>query len=306
MNLNHLALFLAVAEEGSVSRGAARLHISQPAVSKQIAEFESALGVHLFDRMPRGICLTEAGVVLLTHARRLFAIEADAERAITELKGLERGQLSVGASTTIGSYLLPEALARFHRDYPHVKVELRIGNTDEIQELLRARTVDVGFTEGFVDADDLAATVFHTDELIAVTAPEHLLARMTSPISITRIIEEPLILREVGSGTRAFLERALASQGIPMPSPALTLSSTEAIKLAVIAGAGVAFVSRLAVEEEIMAARLAGLPLSDDFRNYLRRPLHRLRVKGTVEGRAVQAFLNTLAQQKAAAPSNQK
>jgi DNA-binding transcriptional LysR family regulator len=294
MNLNHLALFLAVAEEGSVSRGAARLHVSQPAVSKQITEFESSLGVRLFDRIPKGVRLTEAGELLLDHARRLFAVEADAERAISELKGLERGRLSLGASTTIGSYLLPNSLARFHRQHPSVEVEMRIGNTHEIQAALRARTVDVGFTEGFADEDDLDAVVFHTDELVAVVVPEHPLAQSSAPVSGTRLMEEPLILREAGSGTREVLEWALASIGVAVPPPALTLSGTEAIKRAVTAGAGVAVVSRLAVEDEIAAGRLVALTLSSNLAALLRRPLHRLRLKGMYEGRAVQAFLRTL------------
>lgn len=295
MNLNHLALFVAVAEAGSISRGAERLHISQPAVSKQIADFEAALGVRLLDRVPRGVHLTEAGELLLVYARRLFAVETDAVRAITELKGLERGRLCVGASTTIGSYLLPKALARFHQQYPGIAVELRVGNTGEIQELLRARAIDIGFTEGFADADDLVAIVFHTDELVAVTAPDHTLAQSALPVSGARLMEEPLILREIGSGTRAVLERALAQKGITVPPPALTLSGTEAIKRAVMAGAGVAFVSRLAVEEEIVSGRLVALSFSDGLGTQLRRPLHRLRLKGTVDGRVVQAFLKTLA-----------
>src|SRR5437868_6918270 len=108
MNLGHLAIFRAVAEEKSVSRGAERLMVSQPAVSKQLAQLERSLGVRLLDRHPRGVRITAAGEVLLTYARRIFAAEAEAEAAIEELRGLRRGRLRVGASTTIGVYLLPE------------------------------------------------------------------------------------------------------------------------------------------------------------------------------------------------------
>ncbi|MEN8665054.1 MAG: LysR family transcriptional regulator, partial [Polycyclovorans sp.] len=111
MNLNHLAIFHAVAASGSVSRGAQQLHISQSAVSKQLSEFERALGVPLFDRLPRGVRLTEAGRLLVGYANRLFAIEAEARHALGDLKQHARGSITIGASRTIGSYLLPQRLA---------------------------------------------------------------------------------------------------------------------------------------------------------------------------------------------------
>ncbi|MES2462682.1 MAG: LysR family transcriptional regulator, partial [Armatimonadota bacterium] len=164
MNLNHLNLFYAVAEEGSVSKGAERLHISQPAVSKQLAEFERALGTPLFDRLPKGVRLTEAGRLLHDAARRLFAVEAAAERELRELRGLERGRLAIGASTSIGAYLLPPALAAFHRAHPNVTIHMEVGNTETIQKGLEDGRIDLGFTEGFIHSDALSATVFHEDE----------------------------------------------------------------------------------------------------------------------------------------------
>ena len=105
MNLNHLAIFHAVAREGSITLGAERLHISQPAVSKQLQELEKSLGTLLFDRLPRGVRLTETGELLESYARRLFGLEAEAESALAEMRGLERGRLAVGASMTIGGYI---------------------------------------------------------------------------------------------------------------------------------------------------------------------------------------------------------
>ena len=108
MNRNHLALFQAVAQAGSISRGATSARVSQPAVSKQIAELEGALGVQLLERLPRGCRLTEAGRILADYAHRWRALERDAVRAIEEFRGLKRGRLAIGASLTIGGYLLPE------------------------------------------------------------------------------------------------------------------------------------------------------------------------------------------------------
>jgi DNA-binding transcriptional LysR family regulator len=127
MNLNHLAVFHAVAEAGGVTAGAERLQISQPAASKQIRELEAALGVTLFDRAGRGVRLTEPGRVLAGYARRLFALESEAEQAVGELRAVERGTLLIGASTTIGSYLIPVVLSAFHRRYPGVRVHIDVG-----------------------------------------------------------------------------------------------------------------------------------------------------------------------------------
>lgn len=271
MNLNHLAIFHAVAEAGSMSRGAERLSISQPAVSKQIRTLEQSLGVTLIDRLPKGIRLTEAGELLAGYARRLFAVEAAAERAVAEWRGLERGRLAVGASTTIGAYLLPEVFAAFHRTFPGVEARLEIGNTHAIQEMLLADAVDLGFTEGFAAAEGLDAEVFREDELVAIAPSGHPLFSV-GPLTTQRLCEEPLILREAGSGTREVVERALADRSV-VPIPALSLGSTEAVKRAVIAGAGVAIVSRLAVTLELASGALGLLPVKG---LPIARPLHLL------------------------------
>ena len=289
MNINHLAIFHAVAEERSMSRGAERLCISQPAVSKQIRDLEAALGVTLFHRLPRGIRLTETGEVLAGHARRLFAVEADAERAIAELKGLVKGRLTVGASLTIGDYLLPQILGAYHRKHPGIALHLEIANTQVIQQKLREGVLDIGLTEGFAEDADLEAEVFGEDELVAVVPPGHPLLGENA-VSAARFCAEPFLMREPGSGTRDVVERALARQGIQV-QPAMSLGSTEAIKRGAAAGLGVAIISKLALETEFSAGRLCPLALSD---LTLTRPLHLVRLHGKSEGPAVQAFLSLL------------
>ena len=151
-----------------MSRGAERLCISQPAVSKQIKELEKALGVTLLDRLPQGTRLTAAGEVLSGFARRLFAVEADAERAIAELKGLKQGRLTVGASLTIGDYLLPKILGEYRKKHPGIELRLEIANTHVIQRRLRDNALDIALTEGFVEDPELEAEVFSEDTLTAV------------------------------------------------------------------------------------------------------------------------------------------
>ncbi len=289
MNINHLAIFRAVAAECSMSRGADRLCISQPAVSKQIKDLEASLGVTLFDRLPRGLRLTQAGEVLAGHARRLFAVEADAERAIAELKGLVQGRLTVGASLTIGDYLLPQVLGEYRRKHPGIELHLEIANTQVIQQKLRENALDVGLTEGFAEDADLDAEVFGEDELVAVVPPGHPLLEENA-VPAARFCAEPFLMRESGSGTREVVERALMQRGIVV-QPAMSLGSTEAIKRGVAAGLGIAIVSKLALELEFSAGLLCPLALSD---LSLTRPLHLVRLRGKSEGAAVQAFLNLL------------
>src|ERR1700691_5629275 len=121
LNLGHLAVFHAVAEEKSISRGAERLLVSQPAVSKQVRLLEQSVAATLLERTPRGVRLTEAGAILAGYARRIFAVQAEAIRALEELRGLQRGRLAIGASTTIGVYLLPEIFVEFRRPFPPIE-----------------------------------------------------------------------------------------------------------------------------------------------------------------------------------------
>ncbi|HYO09829.1 MAG TPA: LysR substrate-binding domain-containing protein [Tepidisphaeraceae bacterium] len=294
LNRNHLAVFHAVARAGGFSRAADALMVSQPAVSLQVAELERALGMKLFDRLPRGVRLTEAGRVLSDHAARIAAIEQEARSAMLELKGLKRGRLSVGASQTIGVYLLPEVFGAFSRRHPDVKLDLEIANTDIVQKKLGDGLFDLALTEGFIESEDLEAAVFRQDELVPIAPPEHALLKRRGrgkPVTAAELCREPLILRETGSGTRAVVEHHLAKLGLSI-RPIMSLGSTEAVKRAVASGIGLAIVSRLALETELNAGALAIVPVSD---LKIRRPLHRLELRGKERSAATKAFLATLA-----------
>ena len=286
MNRNHLALFHAVAEAGSITAGADRLRISQPAVSKQIGELEDAMGVRLFDRLPRGIRLTDAGVLLADYARRMSVMEGDAERAIEELRGLKRGRLAIGASTTIGAYLLPQALVRFHQVYPGIELHLEIANTQVIQSALMDGTLEMGFTEGRIVSDALETAVFQQDELVAIAPVGHALLSKKR-VTARDLCREPFIMREQGSGTRQVVEAALGAKGISV-NPIMSLGSTEAIKCAVIAGVGVAIVSRLTVSMEL-ESRLLGIVALNDLA--INRPLHRQKLRERSVSTPVKEFL---------------
>ncbi|WP_029891108.1 LysR family transcriptional regulator [Polycyclovorans algicola] len=289
MNLNHLAIFQAVAANGSVSRGAQRLHISQSAVSKQLGEFERALGVVLFDRLPRGVRLTEAGRLLLGYANRLFAIEAEARSALGDLKQQARGSLTIGASRTIGSYLLPQRLAAFRQRYPAVELSLQVENTHVIERKLLAGEIDIGFTEGVVSSEQLDYSEFAQDELVLIAAPRHPAAKQGS-MTLATLQDLRLLMHEIGSGTRAVTELALAEKGLRI-RPSMTLASTEAIKHTVAAGAGLAFLSSLSIKTEQRARRLTVLNV-DGLR--IARALYQVRLRNTPPGPTLAAFLDVL------------
>jgi len=289
MNLNHLAIFHAVALTGGVGTGAARLHISQSAVSKQLADFENHLGAILFDRLPRGVRLTEAGKLLLGYANRIFSLETEAEQVLGDLHALRRGRVSIGASRTIGGYLLPAILAQFNRLHPDIELTLEVANTAAIQTMLIDGAIDVGFTEGLSRSEALEFSVMAEDELVLIAAPG---AQPAGSLAVSALHGLPLLMREPGSGTRAVMEQALATHGV-VPRSAMTLASTEAIKRMVAAGMGYAFVSALAVSTEVQAGLLTIVPIKG---LRIRRPLHRLELKGSWTSPAVTAFLQFMCQ----------
>ncbi len=289
MDLDKLRAFAAVALEGNITRAARMLRTSQPAVSKQVSELEDSLGAVLFDRLPRGVRLTEAGETLLRHAQQILAAERAAETEIAELSGMTRGRLGVGASTTIGNYLLPGIFGAFQRSYPQVKLELEIANTAAIQGMALDGRIDFGLTEGFVPTDQLGAEVIFHDEMVVIVAPGHPL--LSKPkASLRDLCKVPFISRERGSGTRDVIEAAFAAQNVEI-EPVMSLGSTEAVKRCVAAGASFAVVSRLTVELEVAAGKLCVLPLSEV---QIKRPLHLVRLKGKRESRAVSTFLRLL------------
>ncbi len=274
LNWNQLWLFNAVASTGSVTAAAQRLRLTQPSISRQIHELEATLGTTLLERLPRGVRLTESGELLASYTRRLFALAGEAEQSVRELSQLARGRLRIAASMTIGVYLLPQLLADFRRRWPAITLEVTVDNTDAVQHGLREFALDLGLTEGPGRwEDELGARTFLEDELVPVASPRAAFSRKV--VSLAHFLRQPLIMREPGSGTRAILEAALARHGFKT-APEWIFNNPEAIKRAVMAGAGVAFASRLTVASELSSGQLrevkiAGWSLRRDLRLQWRR-----------------------------------
>ena len=259
LTLHRLELFLAVLDEGGVGRAAKARNISQPAVSEHLQGLAAHFGVPLLERHGRRVRPTPAARLLEPYARQAVGLLRGAEQAAADLRGLRSGSLTIGASTTPGTYLLPAALGRFHAAHPGIALSLEISDTREIERSVAVGQLELGVIGEAPLVPGLAAEPWVKDELVLIVPRGHPFARRRA-VTAHAIAGEPYIAREEGSSTRGVAERYLARLGVTL-TPAMELGSTEAIREAVAAGLGVALVSRHAVlarDRRIVAARLAG------------------------------------------------
>jgi DNA-binding transcriptional LysR family regulator len=290
MNLEILRTFVEVIDRGSQSAAARYLGISQPAVSKQLQRLEAELDIRLLVRGRRGAqVLTPAGQEVLAFARETLA---RADQLAQDLAGLQadvQGVVRVAASTIPGEYLLPGLLADFRDAYPPVEARLTIAGTSDVAAKLVSGEADVGFVGAAVQHPRLSLEPFDIDEIVVAVPADHRLAGRTS-VSMAELAEQPLILRESGSGTRLSVEAALARQGLSLPpeATALVLGSTAAVIQAVEQGLGTGFVSSRAVVRRVAAGRLACLGVEG---LNLRRPLYLAWLDPVTGSRPVQVFL---------------
>lgn len=286
MNLHHLEIFHVVAEAGSISACAQRMRISQPAISRQLKEFESRLGVALFERMPRGVRLTEAGELLRAYATRLFEIAHTAQAAVNELVEARQGHLAIGASNTIGTYILPRLLAMFRVRHPGIQISMFVGNTEQVSLGVADMRFALGFIEGPLHVPHLHVERFSDDEIVPVAAPAHPLTRKRR-LSAADLSGQPLLMREPGSGTRELIEATLSQRGIRLGG-AVEFGNAEAIKQAAIHGGGIAFLPRVSITRELAARELVKLPFKD---LTIRRSLSVIRRSSGYVAPAALAFL---------------
>ncbi|MGQ7959765.1 LysR family transcriptional regulator [Pseudomonas sp. SP16.1] len=286
MNLHHLKVFLAVAEAGSISAGAARLHISQPAVTREIRDLEASLELRLFDRQARGVHLTEGGQRLHDYARRIFALEQAAERDLRDFAQLEQGELHLGASATLGAYLLPPLINRFRVLHPQLFVSLEVSNTEVVTRQLDDGRISLGFVEGPFAQADYDHRLLARDALLPVVAPQHPLAAVEH-LQAADLQAYPLYLREPGSGARASVEQAYRAHGLE-PRAGMAIGSTEALKRLLGDGQGVAWLSQRVVERELASGELRRLAVAD---LHIERELHVLWRPGASLSPAPAAFL---------------
>jgi DNA-binding transcriptional LysR family regulator len=264
LTLHQLRTFRAVAEQLSFSAAAQELSISQPSVSYQVKELEAVLGLSLLDRLGKRVRLTEAGQVLYEYARRTLALLDEATLAMEQLRGIERGTLRVGASTTVGIYVIPLALGAYKKRHPNLAVSLEIGSRDVLQDRLKQGALDVAVLSPPIADPDLVAAPFMEDELVMVVPAGHALAGRTG-LTLRDFADESFLMREVGSGTRVAVEAAARRAGVAL-QVGMELGSNGAIKHAVEAGLGVAVLSSHAIELErkgggLVVVDIEGFPI---------------------------------------------
>ncbi len=251
MDDHKLKVFCTVAETKSFSKTSEIIHLTQPAVSLQIQALEEIYETRLFDRSSNTVTLTPAGEILYNYAKDILSLYASAEKELGTLTRVVKGGITIGASSTIGNYVLPRVIVDFRKKYPKIRAHLLVGNTRRIVEFLNEGTIDLGLVEGEVSRQKITVEKLLSDELVLIMSPKNALAKRAN-IRISDIVKEPFILREEGSGTRQVLEKYLAKHGIYPQNMkiSLVLGSTESIKQAVEDGAGVSIVSRWAARKE--------------------------------------------------------
>lgn len=272
MNLKQLEAFVRVSERRSFSKAAKELFLTQPTVSAHISSLEKELDARLFVRNTKEVDLSEEGKKLYDYAKQMVELEHKIEDAFHADKEQEQQCITIAASTVPAQYLLPQVLARFNEKYP--KEQFRISETDSTQvvEQVLNRTIDVGFTGTVLEKKHCVYIPFYEDELIIITPNNERYRKFCEEGTGTNwIADEPLIMREEGSGTRKEAEKQLRKSGIDISSlnVVASIENQEAIKRSVENGMGVSIISRLAAQKDIENGLLLGfdLPAGDRVRN---------------------------------------
>lgn len=265
-----IRVFRSVAQHLNFSRAAEELLLTQPAVTQQIKALEEELGIPLFDRGGGHIALTPGGAALLPFTEKMKSLGEEAIAAVAGAYGEHAGELSIGASQTIGQYLLPTFIAGFMKTNPKVRMQARGGNTDEMLEALVDREIQLALIEGPEQRKDVHIEPFMEDHMVLVVPAAHEWAN--HEVSIEDLKSQPLLVREFGSGSRRVVEKALSAVGLKTKdlTVCIELDSTEGLLNAVEAGLGVTFVSRWAVRNQlslgtVKLARVQDLKLARRF-----------------------------------------
>ncbi len=264
LNFHQLHIFHTVAEKGSFSAAAQALHMTQPAVTMQVQSLEELLGTKLLLRSTKRIELTDAGSVLMPYARRSMDLIREAEGAMARYASGLKGRLQLGASLTIGDYILPRLLGPFNREHPDISIRMKVMNTTQIMDHIQNHQLDFGLIEAPITHPDLQTEPVLSDELQLIVGRRHPLAGR-GEVTLAEAIGYPLVLREEGSGTRQVMEDQMTLQAIHPQDLQIVmeLGSTGAVKSAVEAGIGMSFVSASSIKHELSLGLLETVRIVD-------------------------------------------
>lgn len=264
LNFHQLHIFYTVAERGSFSAAAQALHMTQPAVTMQVQSLEDYFGTKLLQRSTKRIELTEAGRALMPYAKRSIELIRDTDVQMSKFTTQLKGRLQLGASLTIGEYILPRLLGPFGSEYPHIAISMKVMNTAQIMEDIVNHQLNFGLVEAPVNHPDMHMEAVMSDELKLIVGKSHPLAG-SKEVELEEVMKYPFVLREQGSGTRLVMEDVLRAKNIDLTTMKIVmeLGSTGAVKSAVEAGLGISFVSSSSVKHEIALGLIQTIPIRD-------------------------------------------
>jgi len=264
LSIRQLEVFVALVDQKSFTRAAKSLRLSQSTVSGHVADLERRLGVRLVERDRGGVRATSAGEALIRPARETLQAERNARMAVEELTGLLRGTLVIGGSTIPASYLLPPIFAKFHGKHPKVRIRLVTGDSREILQRVLDADVELGVVGAPPEGEELQSRPCGEDSLVLIVPPAHPLAGKRG-VGAGDLLGYPMVLREEGSGSRRAaveaISKALGAKEVGRLQVACEVGSSEAVKAAVREGMGIAFVSSLAVRDEVERKQLVEVPV---------------------------------------------
>ena len=266
--LEELRTFIAVVECKNFTKASEKVNLSQPSVSIHIKNLEKFFGVELIIRSvkQKNIIITESGQLLYRRAKEMINLLEITKDEVLNLSNSVKGHLKIGATYTIGEYILPHFLGRFCSKYPEIEIEVDIGNTEEISRKVQDLQIDIGLIEGMGHMEEFKQTYFLKDELVLITPKTHELTQEN--LSNVALQEQKWITREIGSGLREYLDVFLTHHQI-VPKSKLIFGSNYAIKEAVKNGLGIAMVSRYVAKDAILHDEVKMLTLEEAYyRNF--------------------------------------
>lgn len=267
MNLKQLEAFVHVAEGGSFSKAAKELFLTQPTVSAHIAGLEKELNARLFVRNTKEVKLSEEGKLLYDSAKQIVVLQKKIEKTFLENEKKEEHCITIAASTIPAQYLLPEILVKFNEKYPNEQFKVIETDSARVVEEVLNHSVDIGFTGTVLDRKHCKYIPFYQDELVVIAPNTEKFKKLQQEATDIRwILQESVIMREEGSGTRKEAEKQLRKIGIDIGKLNIVASmeNQEAIKKSVENGMGVSIISKLAAEEEMKKGRIIGFSLMEE------------------------------------------
>ncbi|WP_241657216.1 LysR family transcriptional regulator [Halobacillus salinus] len=246
MDFEALQTFITVVDEKSFTRAAERLNLSQPTVSFHIRHVESYFDATLIDRSPKRFVVTQTGEMVYRRARQVMGVMEKAKAEVYEFQHQLSGTIHIGASYTVGEYVLPSLLKQFDDKYPAIDLRVQIQNTERINRAVQLHELDIGLVEGQVHHQGLSSTPFMEDEMVVIVPEQHPL-RETDSVTFEQLQDQTWLTRESGSGTRAMMDSMLEAYNI-RPSKLITIGSNHGVVQGVKEGLGVSFISRTVVE----------------------------------------------------------